>query len=97
MLGYLAARPPAPGSLFRFGDGSPLSRPKLVQCLREALRAARIDDNGFSGHGFCIGAATAAARGGSGPCELPTFFSISARVTENGVQVAYDHTEVKKK
>ncbi len=64
LLGYLAARPPAPGPLFRFGDGSPLSRPKLVQCLREALKAAGIDDNGFSGHSFRIGAATAAARAG---------------------------------
>ena len=64
ILGYLALRPPAPGPLFVFGDGSPLSRPRLVQSLREVLRRAGVDVSGFSGHSFRIGAATTAARAG---------------------------------
>lgn len=64
MLGYLAVRPTTPGPLFIFEDGSPLSRPKLIQYLRQALRMAGIDDSGFSGHSFRIGAATTAAKAG---------------------------------
>ena len=61
MLAYLAVRPASPGPLFIFHDGSPLSRPRLVQSLRQALRAAGVDDSHFSGHSFRIGAATTAS------------------------------------
>ena len=61
MLGYLAYRPPTPGPLFIFSDGSPLSRSRLISCLRQALGTAGVDDTGFSGHSFRIGAATTAA------------------------------------
>ena len=64
MLAYLARRPCQPGPLFMFRDGLPLSRPKLVHRLREALNSTGVDDSGFSGHSFRIGAATAAARAG---------------------------------
>ena len=64
MLAYLARRPGQPAPLFMFRDGLPLSRPKLVQRLREALNSIGVDDSGFSGHSFQIGAATAAARAG---------------------------------
>ena len=64
ILGYLALRPPSPGPLFMYQDGSTLSRERLVQSLREALRAAGVEDSGFSGHSFRIGAATAAAQAG---------------------------------
>lgn len=64
VLGYLAVRPPSPGPLLCFQDGKPLSKPRLVQALRQALRAAGVDDSGYSGHSFRIGAATAAARAG---------------------------------
>ena len=37
MLGYLAIRSSAPGPLFQYADGSPLSRTRLVTQLREAL------------------------------------------------------------
>ena len=58
MLGYLAHRP---GPLFLFKDGSPLSRSRLISSLRTALRAIGVDDSGYSGHSFRIGAATTAA------------------------------------
>lgn len=64
MLGYLAIRPPYPGPLFVFEDGTPLSRTKLVTHLRAALSKAGIDTANFSGHSFRIGAATTAARAG---------------------------------
>lgn len=64
MLGYLARRPATPGFLFLFEDGSPLTKPRLVHSFREALLAAGLDDKGFSGHSFRIGAATAAAEAG---------------------------------
>ena len=64
VLAYLAVRPPSPGPLFIFQDGSALSRPRLVQSLRRALTLAGIDASGYSGHSFRIGAATAAAKAG---------------------------------
>ena len=64
LLGYLAARPPTPGPLFIFDDGSPLSRPRLVSQLQATLRQAGILTDGYTGHSFRIGAATAAAQAG---------------------------------
>ena len=64
VLAYLAARPSSPGPLFIFSDGSPLSRPRLVRSLRQALRDSGVDDSHFSGHSFRIGAATTASRAG---------------------------------
>lgn len=46
---YLAVRGNAPGPLFLFPDGAPLSRPRLVQELRLALHSAGIDPGQFSG------------------------------------------------
>lgn len=64
VLAYLAIRPPLPGPLFIFRDGSSLSRYHLSQGLHSALKAAGINTTGYSGHSFRIGAATAAARAG---------------------------------
>lgn len=64
MLGYLAIRPTTEGPLFIFRDGATLSRPRLVQSLRQALHTVGVDDAQYSGHSFRIGAATAAARAG---------------------------------
>ena len=64
VLGYKAYRPPIPGPLFIFSDGSPLSRSSLISCLKQALSTAGVDDSGFSGHSFRIGAATIAAEAG---------------------------------
>ena len=55
LLGYLAVRPPSPGPLFIFEDGSTLSRPRLIRAVKEALG---VDDSHYSGHSFRIGAAT---------------------------------------
>lgn len=64
VLSYLAIRPPTPGPLFIFQNGTPLTRQTLVKHLREALTNIGIDLKGFSGHSFRIGAASAAAAAG---------------------------------
>ena len=63
-LAYLAIRPPTPGPLFIFQNGTPLSRGRLVSHLHEALSQVGINVNNYSGHSFRIGAATAAAKAG---------------------------------
>ena len=64
MLGHLAIRFPTQGPLFLFKDGSTLSRPKLIQSLRQVLSSVGVDCSSYRGHSFQIGAATTAARMG---------------------------------
>ena len=60
---YLSLRGPAPGPLFMFSDGRPLTRQQLSSSLQSILNGARYSGSYYS-HSFCIGAATtAAARG----------------------------------
>ena len=63
LLAYLTLRGDAPGPLFLFRDGRPLSRALLTSWLRGILSAAGIQGK-FSSHSFRIGAATVAARNG---------------------------------
>ena len=53
----------APGPLFLFQSGQPLSHSVLTDWLQQIMVSARIPGN-FSSHSFCIGAATVAARNG---------------------------------
>lgn len=64
ILNYLQIRPPTPGPLFIFDDGSPLSKPRLRLALNSTLSAAGIDPTFYKGHSFRIGAATTAAAQG---------------------------------
>ena len=59
VLSYLAIRP---STLFIFQDGTPLSRSKLITILRNSLSQLGVEATKFSGHSFCIGAASAAAK-----------------------------------
>ena len=61
VLAFLARRSPVPGPLFVHQGGFPLTRTQLVTAIRSALQMAGCDCSGFSGHIFCIGAATTAA------------------------------------
>ena len=63
LLAYLTLRGNAPGPLFLFRDGRPLTRALLTSWLRDILSSAGIQGN-FSSHSFRIGAATVAARNG---------------------------------
>ncbi len=63
-MNYLLIRGSGPGPLFRFQDGKPLTRARLVDQVREALHRAGIDGALYSGHSFRSGAATTAAKVG---------------------------------
>jgi len=63
MMSYLVSRGDAPGPLFLFTNGQPLTRTNLMDWLRQILASAQIPGN-FSSHSFRIGAATVAARNG---------------------------------
>ena len=60
----MVSRGPGVSPLFKLEDGSPLTRAKFVEKVKEALALAGVDSKGYSGHSFCIGAATAAAKQG---------------------------------
>lgn len=64
LLAYIAVRPAVRGPLFVFGDGSFLSRDKLVTSVRTALQQAGMSAQSYTGHSFRIGAATTAAQVG---------------------------------
>ena len=64
VLAYLTIRPPVPGPLFIYADGSPLTRSGLVSAVRSALSTSGADLSRFTGHSFRIGAATSAALAG---------------------------------
>lgn len=64
LLSYLAVRSSTAGPLFILEDGTPLSRPVLVQQLHLALSRAGINHKLYNGHSFRIGAATTAAEQG---------------------------------
>ena len=55
MLRYLAVRGFDYGPLFQLEDGTPLSRPALVEKLRSALSRAGVDATHYAGHSFRIG------------------------------------------
>jgi len=61
VLNYLAKRGPGSGPLFCFEDGRPLTRQRLIACMRKVLQKVGIDCSKYSGHSFRVGAATTAA------------------------------------
>lgn len=70
VLQYMVRRGSAAGPFFRFMDGHPLSRTRLVAKVRGALNKAGIDCSAYSGHSFRSGAATTAARQGIGDATI---------------------------
>ena len=54
VLSYMAQRGNKTGSLFMFRDGFPLTRPRFVTALWEALRKAGYGDKKYAGLGFRI-------------------------------------------
>ena len=61
LLHYLAVRGNEPGPLFRWKEGSPLSKARFVAKVWSALTKAYLPAGNFSSHSFWIGAATTAA------------------------------------
>ena len=72
VLAYIACRGFKPGPLFCHLDGSPLTRSQLVYRLRATLTIAGVKCDNFSGHSFCIGAATTAAAKGMSDSTIQT-------------------------
>ena len=70
VLAYLARRGPRPGPLFFFANGKPLTRPRFVTEVKQALAQAGVDSSGYSGHSFRSGAATTAAQRGIGDATI---------------------------
>ena len=64
LLSYIARRGQAPGPLYIFRDGSPLSKARLLSVVKAALVQHGIDTSQLIGHSFPIGAAFTAARAG---------------------------------
>ena len=60
----MVARGQGSGPFFRFENGTPLTRMKFVDKVKEALSLAGVDCTAYSGHSFRIGAATTAAKRG---------------------------------
>ncbi len=60
----MVARGLIPGDFFQFADQMPLTKPRFVAAMRQALRQAGIPEGDYSGHSFRIGAATTAAHAG---------------------------------
>ena len=54
----------APGPLFQFSSGAPLTRATFVVELKKAITESGHSPEGFSGHSFRAGAATTAANNG---------------------------------
>ena len=63
----------AEGPLFKFADGSVLTRQRFVSAVHEGLDKAGIDSSKYSGNSFRIGAATMAAARGIEDCVIKTF------------------------
>ena len=61
LMAYMALRGPGQGPLFRYKDGRPLTRQRLVEDIREALSKCGLNPKEYAGHSFRIGAATTAA------------------------------------
>ena len=61
MLDYIMQWGNHPGPTFQFQDYHPLTRPRLVTELREALNGAEKDSHKYAGHSYRIGAATTAS------------------------------------
>ena len=70
VLAYMARRGPGAGPFFKFQDGRPLTRARLVTEVKRALTAAGVDCRGYSGHSFRSGAATTAAQQGIGDATI---------------------------
>lgn len=61
LTSYLASRPSSPGPLFINAEGSPITKPRFVNHIRDILRTLGLPQDQFAGHSFRIGAATTAA------------------------------------
>ena len=62
ILSWMVRRGNAPGPLFHFQDGAPLTQQRFVGELQKALQMIGEDPQQFGGHSFRAGAATTVAQ-----------------------------------
>ena len=72
VLDYLRVRGSRPGPLFVFANRRALTRQRIVEMVRDALKKVGIDQEKYCGHSFRIGAATTAAARGVEDCIIKT-------------------------
>lgn len=70
VLNYMVARGRGSGPFFRFKDGTPLTRMKFVNKVKEA--SANMDSTAYPEHSFRIGAATTVAKHGISDATIKT-------------------------
>ena len=70
VLSWMVRRGNAPGPLFHFQNGAPLTQQRFVVELRKALQMIGEDPQQFGGHSFRAGAATTAAQQGIGDATI---------------------------
>ena len=63
-LAYMACCGLVAGPLFRFNDGTPLTKGSFISQVRDLLSQANLDPSLYAGHSFWFGAATSAALAG---------------------------------
>ena len=61
---YTSLRGTGSGAFFCTAEGTPLTKARFVESVRTALSPASVPIDGYSGHSFGIGAATAAVQAG---------------------------------
>ena len=61
---YVAHRGTTLGPFFRVAEGVPLTKARFMELVRSALTQAGVPVEGYSGHSFRVGAATAASQAG---------------------------------
>ncbi|ETW92411.1 MAG: hypothetical protein ETSY2_53490, partial [Candidatus Entotheonella gemina] len=91
LLQYLTIRPGGDGPLFIAKEGKFLTKPGLVQKVREALTAAGIDSSHYSGHSFRIGAATTAAACGVSDSLIKTLGRWSSSAFQSYIKIPSIH------
>ena len=64
MLNFLVVRGRRAGPLFLCANRTYLTRQRLVDRIRQAIKQAGMDPSKYCGHSFRIGAATTAAKSG---------------------------------
>lgn len=91
VLAYMIRRGPRPGPLFEFRDGRPLTRPRFVAKVKEALALAGVDNTCYSGHSFRSGAATTAAEQGVSDTMIKTLGRWKSDAYQLYVKTPRDH------
>ena len=85
ILAYLAVRGTLTGTTLLAKDGTTLTCQKLVKMVQSML--AGIDPSGYSGHSFCIGAATTAAAKGIDADTIRTLGRWSSDTYQRYIQI----------